>query len=82
MPRRTAVTPSWEDAAHARLLVDEFRRRHVPPAWQGVFELRFLQQLPQREAAARLSMSRTTLAYREIRLRRLLKRHFLSRGKP
>jgi RNA polymerase sigma-70 factor (ECF subfamily) len=73
---------SWEDATQARLLIEDFRRRHVPAAWQGVFELRFLQQLPQREAAARLSMSRTTLAIREIRLRRRLKRHFLTRGTP
>jgi RNA polymerase sigma-70 factor, ECF subfamily len=79
---RGLQTASWEEAAHARLLVEDFRRQHVPAAWQGVFELRFLQQLPQRAAAARLSLSRTTLVYREIRLRRLLKRFFLSRRGP
>ena len=68
---------NWEEAAQARLLVERFRRDLLPPDWQGVFELRFLQQLPQREAATRLSMHRTTLAYREIRIRRLLRRFLL-----
>jgi RNA polymerase sigma-70 factor (ECF subfamily) len=66
-----------EDAAEARLLVERFRRDHLPPDWQGVFDLRFLQQLPQREAATRLSLPRTTLAYRELRIRRLLRRFLL-----
>ena len=68
---------TWELAAEARLLVERFRRDCLPPAWQGVFELRFLAQLPQREAARQLSMRRTTLAYREVRIRRLLKRFLL-----
>lgn len=66
----------WTDAAEARLLIERFRRDHLPEEWLGVFELRFLQHLPQREAAKRLSMHRTTLAYREIRIRRML-REFL-----
>jgi len=70
-------TESWEDAAQARLLVEQFRRELLPPEWAGVFELRFLQQLPQRDAAARLSLHRTTLAYREFRIRRLLKKFLL-----
>lgn len=72
-----AAGSDWEGAADAHLLVERFRRDHLPPEWQGVFELRCLQQLPQREAARRLSLSRTTLAYREIRIRRLLRRFFL-----
>jgi RNA polymerase sigma-70 factor (ECF subfamily) len=72
----------WEEAAQARLLVERFRRDHLPPEWLGVFELRFLEQLPQREAAARLSMRRTTLAYREIRIRRLLRRFLLGEDPP
>jgi RNA polymerase sigma-70 factor (ECF subfamily) len=75
--REEARQPDWEEAAHARLLVERFRRDHLPPGWEGVFELRFLAQLPQREAAARLSMRRTTLAYRELRIRRLLKQFLL-----
>jgi RNA polymerase sigma-70 factor (ECF subfamily) len=70
-------TGGWQDAAEARLLVQRFAREHLEPSWQGVFELRFLQQLPQREAAARLGINRTTLAYREVRIRRALKRFLL-----
>jgi RNA polymerase sigma-70 factor, ECF subfamily len=72
----------WEQAAEARLLVERFRRQWLPPQWLGVFELRFLQQLPQAEAAARLSMRRTTLAYRELRIRRMLKRFLVGDGRP
>jgi RNA polymerase sigma-70 factor (ECF subfamily) len=68
----------WANAAHARLLIDQFEREQLPPGWLGVFRLRFLQQLPQREAAACLSIRRTTLAYRELRIRRLLKRFLLT----
>lgn len=72
-----AQTASWEEATQAHILIERFRRELLPPEWAGVFELRFLQQLPQREAAARLSLHRTTLAYRELRIRRLLKRFLL-----
>lgn len=77
-----ARSGDWEQAAEARLLVAQFRHEHLPPAWEGVFELRFLQQLPQREAAARLSIHRTTLAYRELRIRRLLKHFLLNNEAP
>ena len=68
---------SWEESAQAHLLVERFRREVLPPEWQGVFELRFLHELPQREAAARLGINRTTLAYREVRTRWLLRRYLL-----
>lgn len=68
---------SWQDAADARLLVERFRREHLEPKWAGVFELRFLQQLPQRDAASRLGINRTTLAYRELRIRHALRRFLL-----
>jgi RNA polymerase sigma-70 factor, ECF subfamily len=74
---RADAGAGWEDAAQARVLVERFRRERLPAAWQALFEVRFLEQLPQREAAARLQIGRTTLAYREMRIRRLLKR-FLS----
>ena len=70
-------TGSWEESAQARMLVERFRRECLPPEWQGVFELRFLHELPQREAAARLGINRTTLAYREVRTRWLLRRYLL-----
>jgi RNA polymerase sigma-70 factor (ECF subfamily) len=67
----------WEQAAEARLLVERFRRQWLPAEWLGVFELRFLAQLPQAEAASRLGIHRTTLAYRELRIRRLLRQFLL-----
>lgn len=66
----------WQEAADARLLVEQFRRDHLRPEWQGVFEMRFLRQLTQHEASRALGVSRTTLAYRELRIRHAL-RHFL-----
>jgi RNA polymerase sigma-70 factor (ECF subfamily) len=66
----------WQEAADARLLVEKFRREHLRPEWQGVFETRFLRQLTQHEASRALGVSRTTLAYRELRIRHAL-RHFL-----
>lgn len=69
----------FEAQAEARLLVEQFRREVLPAKWEGVFRTRFLEQLDQREAAARLGMHRTTLAYQELRIRRLLRR-FVLRG--
>lgn len=71
----------WEEAAQARLLIERFRREELPPAWAEVFELCFLQQMSQREAARSLGLRRTTLAYREMRIRRALRR-FLLEGEP
>ena len=67
----------WQEAADARMLVERFRRDYLKPEWWNVFELRFLQRLSQREAAERLSMHRSTVVYREIRIRRQLKRFLL-----
>ena len=43
----------------------------------SVFEARFVRQLTQREAASTLGISRTTLAYQEHRIRKLLRKHLL-----
>jgi RNA polymerase sigma-70 factor (ECF subfamily) len=72
---------AWEDAAQARLLVERFRRERLPPAWERVFELRFLEQRSQQEIAAELRLHRTTVAYRERGIRRLLKRFLVEKGK-
>jgi RNA polymerase sigma-70 factor (ECF subfamily) len=69
----------WEEAAHARLLVERFRRERLPVDWVPVFDLCFVQQMSQREAARALGLHRTTLAYRELRIRRAL-RQFLLEG--
>jgi RNA polymerase sigma-70 factor (ECF subfamily) len=73
---------SWESALQARMLVARFRSECLPADWQGIFELRFLEQLPQREVARRLALHRTTLAYRELRIRALLKRFLLKEDEP
>ena len=65
----------------ARIMVERFRAEALPQKWQPVFETRFIQQLSQEEAAARLGMGRTTLAYQEARVRRLLRRFFLRGGR-
>lgn len=60
----------------ARLLVDQFKRR-LSPDEVLLFERRFLEQLSQREAAKELSLHRTTLVYREMKLRRRLRAFLL-----
>lgn len=66
-------------AEEARRLVDAFRRERLPAKWAPVFEARFLRQLSQREAATALGLRRTTLAYQEARIRRLLRGFVLNR---
>jgi RNA polymerase sigma-70 factor (ECF subfamily) len=64
---------SWAEAAEARVLIERFRRERLPREWGGVFERRFLEQMTQHEAARALGIRRTTLAYRELRIRRALR---------
>jgi RNA polymerase sigma-70 factor, ECF subfamily len=74
-------TERFERTVEAHLLIDRFRREALPPKWADVFEARFVGGLDQRSAAARLGISRTTLAYQEMQVRRLLRRFLLGRGK-
>ena len=71
----------FERTVEARLLIDRFRRDVLPAKWGRVFEARFMSGLDQRSAAAQVGISRTTLAYQEIQIRRLLRRFLLGRGK-
>ena len=71
--------PSAAEELEARRLIADFRSGPLPAKWAAVFEARFIRQLSQREAAAELAMRRTTLAYQEMRIRRLLRRFLLSR---
>ena len=72
----------WEDAAQAHLLIEQFRRQSLGRVeWAKVFDLCFLQQMSQRDAARALGLSRTTLAYRTMRIGRALRR-FLLEGDP
>ncbi|MDY7229719.1 RNA polymerase sigma factor [Hyalangium rubrum] len=75
----TTVAEASEEC-EARILVERFRRECLPEKWQGVFEARFLRQLPQRDAARELGIHRTTLAYQEMRIRSLLRRFLLREG--
>lgn len=61
-------------ATEARILVESFRRTWLTPAWESVFNACFLQQMSQHEAARALGLSRTTVAYREMRIRHQLRR--------
>jgi RNA polymerase sigma-70 factor, ECF subfamily len=72
----------WEEAAQARILIERFRRERLPPEWATVFDLCFVQQMTQREAASALGLSRTTIAYRELRIRRELRRFVLEGDWP
>jgi RNA polymerase sigma-70 factor (ECF subfamily) len=78
-PAEESVEVSEE--SDARLLIERFKRECLPAKWHAVFEARFLQQLPQREAARLLDIHRTTLAYQELRIRALLRRFLLSEGR-
>jgi RNA polymerase sigma-70 factor (ECF subfamily) len=77
-----AVATRFEEASEARLLVERFRREILPEKWEGVFVARFLEQRDQRDAAAKLGIARTTLAYQELRVRALLKKFLLEGEKP
>jgi RNA polymerase sigma-70 factor (ECF subfamily) len=72
-----AAAPAPDGEAEARILIERFRRDRLPAAWQPVFELRFVRQLSQGQAAGMLRLSRTTLAYRELRIRHALKTFLL-----
>jgi len=66
------------EAAGARILIERFRAG-LPAKWLPVFELCFLGQLPQRDAAARLGLARTTLAYQHHQIRVRLQRFLVPR---
>jgi RNA polymerase sigma-70 factor (ECF subfamily) len=69
---RTGVGNPEKDAL-TRQLVAKFLAR-LPENLAQVFELRFVQQRSQRDAASELGMPRTTLAYHEDRIRALMDR--------
>lgn len=73
--RETEQGGSVERQAEARLLAARLLRENLSPDLLAVFEARFVGGLDQRAAAAKLGISRTTLAYREMKVRRALQRH-------
>jgi len=83
-PETSLIDPmsrQMEERAELNLFVERFRRDGLPEHLWPLFEARFVERLHQGEAARRLGMRRTTLAYRELRVRRLL-RAFLRRRSP
>jgi len=73
--------PPLEHQIDVRMTLQRFRERMLPPKWRAVFDARFVAQQDQPAAARALGMRRTTLAYQEYRIRRLLRR-FVLRGEP
>lgn len=71
---------SADDSLDAKMLVERFRRDHLPPKLDPLFERRFLRQLSQREAAQELGIRRSTLAYQEQQIRDALRLFLL--GEP
>jgi RNA polymerase sigma-70 factor, ECF subfamily len=61
-----------EERLELRALIDRFLAT-LPPGWAPIYQARFVEGLDQRAAARRLGMRRTTLAYREIQIRRRLR---------
>jgi RNA polymerase sigma-70 factor (ECF subfamily) len=78
--RDAGYMPSTEEDIDFHRFVENFKRDILPAKWLPVFELRFLRHLTQREAARVLGVGRTTLAYQELKIRRLLKREILIKG--
>jgi len=75
-----AVDPGLEQKIDVRLTLHRFCTQVLPVKWHRVFAARFLEQLDQPAAARSLGMRRTTLAYQEYRIRKLLKRFILRGG--
>lgn len=71
-----------DEELEGKRLLERFRREWLPPAWAGVFEARFLRQLPQRQAAMELRMHRTTLVYQEHCIRKLLTKFLVRMERP
>ena len=78
-PSDLTATGQFERQIDARLTLERFRAQALPRKWQRVFLARFVEQQDQPTAARSLGMRRTTLAYQEYGIRRLLRR-FVLRG--
>jgi RNA polymerase sigma-70 factor (ECF subfamily) len=74
-----ADPPPFEAQLDVRWTLERFRERCLPAKWRAVFDARFIAQHDQPTAARAIGVARTTLAYQEYRIRRLLRR-FVLRG--
>jgi len=75
------LSQHMEERAELNLFVERFRRDGLPEELWPVFQARFVEPLDQREAARRLGLPRTTLAYRELRVRRFLRAYLRKRAR-
>jgi RNA polymerase sigma-70 factor (ECF subfamily) len=75
---QVGAVPGAADAATARVLIDRFREG-LPESWRPVLDLCFLRQLSQRDAAAALGLSRTTIAYQHLQIRVRLRKFLVPR---
>lgn len=78
-PGDPTAGPWLEQKIDVRLTLERFCAQALPQKWRRVFAARFVEQLDQPAAARSLGMRRTTLAYQEYRIRKLLRR-FILRG--
>lgn len=74
-----SAPPAFEQELDVHWTLQRFRERCLPAKWRSVFDARFVAQQDQPTAARTVGISRTTLAYQEYRIRRLLRR-FVLRG--
>lgn len=63
-----------DDEVEAKILIERFRAHVLAPEDKDLFYARFINRLPQREAAALLGIPRSTLVYQEQRIREQLER--------
>jgi RNA polymerase sigma-70 factor (ECF subfamily) len=77
VPGLSAAGVGIEAQIEARSLLRLFCEALLPAGWLSVFELRFVRQLDQRTAARAAGIARTTLAYREHKIRGLLRAFLL-----
>ena len=76
-PADPGPVPLLEEQIDVRLTLSRFHDLVLPPRWHRVFVARFVEHQDQPTAARSLGMRRTTLAYQEYRIRRLLRRYVL-----
>jgi RNA polymerase sigma-70 factor (ECF subfamily) len=82
-PGATEADPArYDEQIEAKMLVDRVVTERLPEKWRALFDVRFLRQLPQRDAARELGMQRSTLVYQEQRIRELLEDFLLGKGTP
>lgn len=72
------AAPAASDATAARVVIERFRDG-LPDKWRPVFDRCFLGQMSQRDAAAELGISRTTLAYQHLQIRTRLRKFLVPR---